>query len=102
MKDEYLILTRHSGAVEFIKRNLPEFKDASVKDFAEPNEIKGKIVAGVIPLVLIPLCKKAYAIVFPKCNAPRGYDITYEQMIEAGAEIWEVALFYKKIQCTNS
>ena len=50
-----VIVSRHPAAVEFIRRELPEFADAPVLATATAEDVAGKDVAGNLPLELAAL-----------------------------------------------
>lgn len=82
-----IIVSRHPAAIEFIRRERPEFADAPVLASARPEDVRGKVVAGNLPLDLAALAAEVYAIVFPPGKAPWGQEYTLEQMVEAGARL---------------
>jgi len=82
-----VIVSRHPAAVEFIRRELPEFADAPVLATATPEDVAGKDVAGNLPLDLAALANVVFAISFPSGNAPRGQEYSIEEMDAAGATI---------------
>jgi hypothetical protein len=82
-----VIVSRHPAAVEFIRRELPEFADAPVVATATAEDVAGKDVAGNLPLDLAALANVVFAISFPSGNAPRGQEYGIEEMDAAGAVI---------------
>jgi hypothetical protein len=82
-----VIVSRHPAAVEFIRRELPEFADAPVLATATAEDVAGKDVAGNLPLELAALANVVFAVCFPNGNAPRGSEYGIEEMDAAGATI---------------
>ena len=81
-----VIVSRHPAAIEFIRREIPEFKDAPVVSSATVNDVCGAEVAGNLPLDLASYAYCVYAIVF-NGTPPRGQEYTLEDMDKAGAAI---------------
>jgi putative CRISPR-associated protein (TIGR02620 family) len=83
---EYLIVTRHQGAVEFIKEEAPEFVDAPVLTSVSPDDVRGKTIAGVLPLQLAAEAAEVVAIDFGS-EVRGGQDLTVAEMRTAGARL---------------
>lgn len=83
-----VVVTRHAGAVEWLKRNgyIPD--DAEVYPHVDPTQVEGKIVVGAVPLHLAVLCEKIGSIDIPDL-APeqRGKDLSPAEMDAAGAAL---------------
>lgn len=79
-----VIVSRHPAAVEFIRRVAPEFADAPVLAEAGPDDVRGKIVAGNLPLCLAALAEEVWAVEFDG-EPPRGREYGLEEMIAARA-----------------
>lgn len=86
-----LIVTRHKAAAEFIRQSLPEFADAPVIESATADDVRDKDVAGVLPLHLIALTHRFYAVEFTG-TPPRGAEYSLEEMRAAGARITPYAV----------
>ena len=82
-----IIVSRHPAAIEFIRNELPEFFDAPILASATADDVRGKDVAGNLPLDLAAEARVVRAIVYPAGRAPRGSEYTLEDMYEAGAAI---------------
>jgi hypothetical protein len=82
----YLIVSRHPAAVEFIKTNAPEFKDAPVLASAVRADVIGAVVAGNLPLHLAALAVQVVAVEFTG-DPPRGAEYGQTEMIAAGARL---------------
>jgi len=82
--EELIIVSRHEAAIEFIREEMPEFKDAEVKASVRPDDVAGKIVAGNLPLGLAARALIVYAIEFDGAP-PRGQEYSLADMREAGA-----------------
>ena len=80
-----LIITRHTGAVEWLRRRGIE---GEVITHATPDQVRGRICYGVLPLNLAALAAEIWAIDMPDLEAAdRGRDLSPEEMEEAGAEL---------------
>jgi len=81
-----LIITRHAGAVEWLRRRGIV---GEVVAHATPDQVRGRICCGVVPLNLAALASEVWAIDMPGLKpADRGRDLTPEEMDEAGAELF--------------
>jgi len=83
-----IIVSRHPAAVEFIRRERPEFREAPVVETATPRDVRRAEVAGNLPLHLAALACKVIAVEFPSAP-PRGNEYTLSQMEVAGAYLAE-------------
>ncbi len=81
-----VIVSRHPAAVEFIRRELPEFADAPVVATATAEDVAGKDVAGNLPLDLAAHARTVFAISFTG-TPPRGQEYSLADMDAAGATI---------------
>ena len=108
---ERIIVSRHNGAVEWLARLFcPEglglywdyfgneltlkrrsdhsiLEIISVKAEVSAEDVSGKVVFGNLPLDLAVHAACVAAIVYPEGKAPRGRDLTADQMQEAGAKL---------------
>lgn len=82
----FLIVSRHPGAVQFIREELPAFANAPVIESATIDDVRGNTVAGNMPLFLAAMCKVAIAVEFTG-DPPRGVEYTAEDMRKAGATL---------------
>ena len=81
-----LIITRHAGAVEWLRRRGIE---GEVIAHATPDQVRGRICYGVLPLNLAALASEVWAIDMPDLEAAdRGRDLTPKEMDAAGAELF--------------
>lgn len=79
-----VIVTRHAGAVEWLRRHGVEGEVVAQADAAT---VAGRVVVGALPLHLAALAAEVVAI---DMNLPpnlRGVDLTPEQMDECGATL---------------
>lgn len=83
---ERVIVSRHPAAVEFIRLSCPEFAGAPVLEEASPDDVRGKIVAGNLPLRLAALAAEVWAVEFDG-EPPRGREYTLDDMRAAGAAV---------------
>lgn len=81
-----IIVSRHPAAVEFIRRELPQFALAPVGATATAEDVAGAEVAGNLPLDLAAEAEVVYALLFAGAP-PRGQEYSLAEMIEAGAYI---------------
>jgi len=89
-----IIVTRHAAAVEFIRQQRPEFADAPVFSEVSAEDVRGKVVAGNLPLHLAAEAETVFAIAFTG-PPPRGREYTLADMRAAGAHL--VALKVTKV-----
>lgn len=81
-----LIVSRHPAAVEFVRRTAAEFADAPVLLQAGPQDVRGKVVAGNLPLQLAALAWEVVAVEF-EGQPPRGQEYSLAEMEAAGARL---------------
>lgn len=87
MNNNYVIISRHPAAVEFIRANDARFLAAPViTGNATPDDVRGKVVAGNIPLSLAALADEVVAVEFDGAP-PRGIEYTAADMAAAGARL---------------
>lgn len=80
-----VIVTRHEGALRFIKQELPEFQNAKVIKEARYEDVKGKDIAGNLPIELAAHANSISMILFEK--RPSGKDLSIDDMYRCGAHI---------------
>lgn len=85
---ERLIVSRHQATIDMIREWLPEFADAPVLASASPDDVRGKAVAGNLPLDLAVLAAEYHTIVFDSIP-PRGAEWTAAELRAAGARMQE-------------
>jgi hypothetical protein len=83
---KHIIVSRHPAAIQFIRRELPEFADAQVFAVVAASDVTGAVVAGNLPLDLAALAEKVFAIGFTG-TPPRGQEYSLADMDAAGAVI---------------
>lgn len=81
-----IIVSRHPAAVEFIRREAPEFADALVLAQATADDVRGATVAGNLPLHLAALAAEVWAVEF-EGGPPRGAEYGVAEMDAAGARL---------------
>ena len=81
-----LVVSRHPAAIEFIRAAEPEFAGALVLASATPDDVRGKSVAGNLPLPLAALAAEVIAVEFSGA-APRGVEYGLSEMRAAGAHL---------------
>lgn len=82
----HVIVSRHPAAIDFIREELPEFTDAPVMASVTPDDVRGKVVAGNLPLHLAAVAATVYAVEFSGAP-PRGAEYGVAEMRAAGAQI---------------
>ena len=81
----FLIVTRHQGAVEWLRRQGVE---GDVVSHTTPEMVKGRHVIGVLPYGLASLAKSYTALELPGLKpGQRGDELSPEAMDEAGARL---------------
>jgi len=83
-----IIVSRHPAAVEFIRRERPEFADAPVIETATAEGVKDAVVAGTLPLYLAAMTDRVIAVEFEGAP-PRGAEYGLAEMDVAGARLVE-------------
>jgi putative CRISPR-associated protein (TIGR02620 family) len=87
METEVVIVTRHAGAIEWLRRHYPQqIAGAPVLASAASDDVRGKVVVGNIPLHLGAQAAEVWAIEFDG-PAPRGAEFTAEDMEAAAARL---------------
>lgn len=82
----YVIVSRHPAAIEFIRRTDPRFAESLVLHTASPDDVRGAVVAGNVPLHLAAAAAEVVAVEFLG-PAPRGQEYSLEDMVRAGARL---------------
>jgi hypothetical protein len=84
---KFVIISRHPAAVEFIRATDARFTEAPViTGNATPDDVRGCIVAGNIPLSLAALAVEVVAVEFDGAP-PRGSEYGVAEMAAAGARL---------------
>ncbi len=83
---EYIIVSRHPAAVEFIRTTLTATAGAPVKEQVGPDDVRGKIVVGNLPLHLAALAAQVVVVEFTGAP-PRGQEYGIAEMRAAGARL---------------
>lgn len=89
----HVIVSRHPAEVEFIRQELPQFKDAPVMEQAIPSDIRGCSVAGTLPIQLAAEAAEVWAV---EVNGapPRGNIYTVADLKDARAKIAKYTVKY--------
>lgn len=83
-----IIVSRHAGGIAFIRAERPEFAEAPVLDGAiTADDVRGMHVVGNLPLHLAALAASYTRVEFDGPPPGREYDLTAEQMRDAGARL---------------
>ena len=86
MSGNYIIVSRHTAAIEFIRSAGPEWINAPVMAQATPADVRGNIVAGNLPLQLAALAAEVVAVEFVG-DPPRGLEYSVADMQAAGVRL---------------
>jgi len=82
-----VVVTRHAGALEWLRKHHPEFEDCEVLAHARPEDLIGNRVVGVLPVHMASMCAEYWHLemtVPPDC---RGKELTVEDMERFGCHI---------------
>lgn len=79
-----IIVSRHPGAVAWLRDAYPELADVPVVAAVSAADVQGKVVVGNLPMHLASAAECVYAIEFSG-PAPRGAEYSAAEMREAGA-----------------
>jgi putative CRISPR-associated protein (TIGR02620 family) len=82
-----VIITRHPGLVQVLHELAPETIGAPILDRADPSQIQGKHVYGVLPLTLACLASKVTNVTLNVPQELRGMELTAEQVREFMTEL---------------
>lgn len=82
-----IIITRHPGLVEVLHELAPETIGAPILDRAEPAQIAGKHVYGVLPLTLAGLASKVTNVTLNVPQELRGTELSADQVREFMTEL---------------
>ena len=90
-----VIVTRHSGAVEWLRRR--GITGEVISHVSDPAQVADRTVYGVLPLHLAALADEVVSVDLPNLRPDqRGKDLTPEEMDEAGANLRRYRVFEKK------
>lgn len=81
-----IIVTRHAATVKWLIREIPQLTGAEVIKTATPDDIRGKIVYGNLPLPLASLAEEVVNVEFSG-EPPRGREYGVKEMDAAGATL---------------
>jgi hypothetical protein len=82
----YIIVSRHPAAIAFIRETDPRFANAPVVAHATADDVRGRHVAGNVPMHLAALATRVTAVEFTG-TPPRGAEYTVGDMRAAGARV---------------
>ncbi len=84
---EAIIVSRHAGAIEFLREEMPEvFGEAPVVEVASREDVIGRIVGGNLPLELAASAYLVFLVLFAG-DPPRGKELSPGEMREVGAYV---------------
>lgn len=87
MKTKTIIVTRHPGALEWLKKHHPEFGGAEVAAHVSPDQIAGAVVIGVLPVNLAAICGEYWHLLMEVPPEARGKELKCEDMESFGCSI---------------
>lgn len=82
-RNAYLIVSRHAATVAYVREALPEYAEAPVLAVASVEDVRGKHVAGNLPLHLAAEAEAVDAVEFAG-TPPRGAEYGLAEMQAAG------------------
>ena len=81
-----LIVSRHAGAIQWLRETFPQLVHAEVLEQVTPAQVEGRVVVGNLPLYLAARCGEYYALEFTG-SPPRGTEYGPDEMRAAGAHL---------------
>lgn len=78
--DDFIVVTRHPALVEYLREQGVVGMDVRVIEHASPDDVKGRIVIGILPLHLACLAKEVWEIPLTVPAELRGQELTLEQV----------------------
>jgi len=81
-----LIVSRHAGAIQWLRETFPRLAEAEVKDQITAADLHDRAVFGNLPMQLASLCAEYYAVEFAG-PPPRGNEYSATEMRMAGARL---------------
>ncbi|RME05608.1 MAG: hypothetical protein D6812_02800 [Deltaproteobacteria bacterium] len=96
-----LVVTRHHGLVEYLRRQGIIDEDVPIVDHADVDMLAGKHVCGVLPLHLAAVCEAV--LVIPLDDLPRemrGKELTADEVAQyAGPPTWYRVEVARSLRC---
>jgi hypothetical protein len=87
--EKALIVSRHAAVAQFVRAERYVFASATVlTGTISADDVRGRLVAGVLPFHLAALCERFWAVEFTG-PPPRGQEYTLDEMRAAGAHLVE-------------
>ena len=81
------IVTRHKGAVEWLRKYHPEFKDAELCPHVKASELVGYRIVGVLPIPLAIMSSEYWHLNMYVPKSKRGEELSCEEMEKYGCQI---------------
>ena len=85
-RKDALIVTRHSALVEYLRELMPSLRDAEVRTHVTEDDVRGRVVFGVLPLHLAALAKKVVVVPLNLPPELRGSELNLEQVKKYAGE----------------
>jgi len=85
--EEIITISRHSGAIEWLKKYHPEFSNVQHFVQALPDDIRDKIVIGTLPINLAYLAKEYYHLSMDIPLEMRGKELTVTDMEKCNCKL---------------
>lgn len=86
-KEDVVIVTRHKGAIEWLREHYPELCRGRVIRHAGYRDIKDKVVVGVLPVHMAHECREYWHLEMDLPQSCRGKELTKEDMEGQGCRL---------------
>ena len=78
--EKIVIVSRHQGALNWLKKHHPEFDNVEYFSHINEKDIKDNIVIGTLPINLAKLAKEYWHLSMSIPSEMRGVELTIEDM----------------------
>jgi len=75
-----IVVTRHPATVELLRENGIDVDNAKVVTHTTSDEVRGKVVAGVLPLSLASECKAVIVADLKLSSDDRGKELNLDEL----------------------
>jgi len=82
-----VIITRHPGALKWLRKHHPEYKEVEHIVHAKPEDIEGNIVIGMLPIHMAVLAKEYWNLSLNIPAEMRGKELTVSDMEKYNCKI---------------
>jgi len=94
-----IVVTRHTGALNWLWAHHPELGEAEVVSHVSPDEVSGARVVGVLPVNLAALCGEYWHLSMEVPPEARGKELSCEDMERFGCKIQRFLVAPVPINC---